>query len=259
MKEICHKGLARLVGTYGSSQIEPNALEIVINASVEPDQIDRKRFSENFFYGIKWLSNHTIRAKELAVKYLRKAYDARAMDNNSWLRVLGISFHFITDWGTPHHSPTSNSNPVLDLTKAGAQLGGNIGVMSKSGTSWKDELKGYVKGTLIGGGVFGVIGLIFLYFSHRNFESRCDELWKENSQLIKKYFEAKRGHEQVPRQLDLAFDLFVEKMNNLNQLREILPLNWIDTYNDEDYAEYMAEIALVMDLACQIVMKNKFF
>lgn len=256
MKEICHKGLARLVGTYGSSQIEPNALEIVINASVEPDQVDRKRFSENFFYGIKWLSNHTIGAKNLAVNYLRKACDAHAINNSSWLRDLGITFHFITDWGTPHHSSTSKSNPVLDLTQAGAQLGGIIGGISKSGASWKDELKGYVKGTLIGGGVFGVIGLIFLYFSHRNFESRCDELWEENSRLVRKYFESKRGQLQLPEQLDLALDLFEEKMNNLYQQSENLPANWIDTCNDIEYAEYMAEIAIVMDLACQIVMMN---
>ena len=43
MKEICHKELARLVGTHGSSPVEPEALEIMVNATVEPDQIDRKK------------------------------------------------------------------------------------------------------------------------------------------------------------------------------------------------------------------------
>ena len=178
LKEICHKELARLVGTYRSSSLEQDALEILVNASVEPDQIDRRRFSENFFYGIKWLFNHTVRAKELAMKYLREAHDALARDNTTWARTLGFEFHFITDWGTPHHSPTSKSNTILELTQAGAQLGGTIGSISESGTGLLDELKGFGKGALIGGGISVGIGLISLYFSHKHFESRCDELWE---------------------------------------------------------------------------------
>lgn len=256
MKEICHKGLARLVGTYGTFTVEPEVLESIVNASVEPDQIDRRRFSENLFYGIKWLSNHTIKAKNLAVKYLRKAYDARSRNNNSWSRDLGITFHFITDWGTPHHSPTSNSNLVLELTQAGAQLGGSIGVISESGTNFLDTLKGFVKGALLGGGISGGIGLIFLYFSHKYFESRCDERWEENVRLVREHFRAKLGHPQPPEQFNLALDLFEEKMNNLYQQSENLPANWIDTYNDVEYADYMSDIAIVMDLACQIVIRN---
>ncbi len=257
MKEICHKELARLVGTHGSSPVEPEDLEIMVNATVEPDQIDRKRFSENFFYGIKWLFNHTIGAKKLAVNYIRKASEAHAWDNRSWSRCLGFAFHFIADWATPHHSPTSNSNPILDFTQAGVQLGGTIGGIYESGNSLEDELIGFLKGALIGGGIFGGIGTIFLYFSHRNFESRCDERWEENAQLVTKLFREKVGHQQLPDQYEQALDLFEKKMNNLSQLCENLPAIWINTCDDAEYADYMVEIALVMDCACQIVMMNK--
>jgi len=259
LKEICHKGLARLVGEYGSSLIEPNALELVVNASVEPDNIDRERFSENFFYGIKYLFNHTIKAKKLSVNYIRKTRDAYAMNSSSWLKNLGIVFHFITDWGTPYHSPTSKSNPFLDITQAGVQLGGEVGIMSKSSSSWRDELWEFVKGALIGGGIFGAIGLILLYFSHNNFESRCDERWKESLSLIREHFRAKLVHSQLPKKINLAFDLFEEKMNKLHQRSEDLPADWIDNCTDVEYADYMSDIAIIMDLACQIVMIHKPF
>ena len=259
MKEICHKGLAKLVGQYGSSLIDPNALEIVVNASVEPDKIDREKFSENFFFGIKWLFNHTIGAKELAVSYLRNACDAYAKKNNSWLKNLGFAFHFITDWGTPYHSPTSKSNPFLDITEVGAKLGGKIGIMSKSNKNWRDELREFVKGALIGGGIFGSIALILLYFSHNNFESRCDELWNENIPLIRKHFRGKLVHPKLPKKINLALDLFEEKMNNLHQRSENLHADWIDNCSNEEYADYMSDISIVMDLACQIVIKNEFF
>ena len=259
MKEICHKGLAKLVGNYGSSLIEPDALELIVIASVEPDKIDRERFSENFFYGIKWLSNHTIKARKLAVSYLRKACDDYGKNSKSWLKNLGFAFHFITDWGTPYHSPTSKSNPFLDITEAGAKLGGKIGMMSKPNKSWRDELREFVKGALIGGGIFGSIALLSLYFSHNNFESRCDERWKENFPLIREHFRAKLVHPQLPKKINLALDLFEEKMNNLHQRSENLPADWIDNCTDVEYADYMSDIAIVMDLACQIVLINKHF
>ena len=259
MKEICHKGLARLVGEYGSSRIVPNDLELVVKASVEPDNIDKERFSENFFYGIKYLFNHTIKAKKLSVNYIRKARDAYAMNNSSWLKKLGIAFHFITDWGTPHHSLTSKSNPFLDFTQAGAQLGGEVSIMSKSSRNWRDELWEFIKGASIGGGIFAAIALLLLYFSHNNFEYRCDESWKESISLITEHFKAKLVHSQFPMNINLAFDLFEEKMNNLHLRSDNLPANWIDNCTDVEYADYMSDIAIVMNLACQIVMRYKLF
>ena len=255
MKEICHKGFARLVGTYGAMPMEPEALEIIINASVEPDQIDKEIFSKNVFYGAKWLYNHTIGAKELAVNYLRNAYDAHASDESSWIRELGFAFHFITDWATPHHSLKSNSNPLIGLTKTGAQLGGAIGGISEPDKDSSKELKG----SLIGGGILGLIGLIALPISHSRFESRCDKRWEKNTQLVTEFFRVKAEkaeNNQLPEQLDLALDLFDKKMNNLRQLCEKLPFFWIDRCDNVEFANYMVEIALVLNFACQIIRMN---
>ena len=41
MKEITHKGLARLVGLYGSHAIDSDNLQILESSSVEPDEINR--------------------------------------------------------------------------------------------------------------------------------------------------------------------------------------------------------------------------
>ena len=253
MKEICHKGFARLVGTYGALPMEPEALEIIINASVEPDQIDKEIFSKNVFYGAKWLYNHTIGAKELAVNYIRNAYDAHASDESSWLRELGFAFHFITDWATPQHS--LNSNLLTGLTKTGAQLGGAIGGISEPDKDSSKELKG----SLIGGGILGLIGLIALPISHSRFESRCDKRWEKNTQLVTEFFRVKAEkaeNNQLPEQLDLALDLFDKKMNNLRQLCENLSIFWIDRCDNEEYANYMVEIALVLNFACQIITMN---
>jgi hypothetical protein len=256
LKEICHKGFARLVGTYGALPMEPEALEIIINASMEPDQIDKEIFSKNVFYGAKWLYNHTIGAKELAVNYLRNAYDAHASDESSWLRELGFVFHFITDWATPQHSLNSDSNLLTGLTKTGAQLGGAIGGISEPD---KDSSK-KLKGSLIGGGILGLIGLVAQQISHSRFESRCDKRWEKNTQLVTEFFIAKAEkaeNNQLPEQIDLALDLFDKKMNNLRQLCEKLPFFWIDRCDNEEYANYMVEIALVLNFACQILkMKN---
>ncbi|MHA1467228.1 MAG: hypothetical protein ACTSP6_04015 [Promethearchaeota archaeon] len=255
MKEICHKGFARLVGTYGALPMEPEALEIIINASVEPDQIDKEIFSKNVFYGAKWLYNHTIGAKELAVNYLRNAYDAHASDESSWLRELGFVFHFITDWATPQHSLNSNSNLFTGLTKTGAQLGGAIGGISEPD---KDSSK-KLKGSLIGGGILGLIGLVAQQISHSRFESRCDKRWEKNTQLVTEFFiekAEKAENNQLPEQIDLALDLFDKKMNNLRQLCEKLPFFWIDRCDNEEYANYMVEIALVLNFACQIITMN---
>ena len=195
MKEICHKGFARLVGTYGTMPMEPEALEIIINASVEPDQIDKEIFSKNVFYGAKWLYNHTIGAKELAVNYLRNAYDAHASDESSWIRELGFAFHFITDWATPQHS--LNSNLLTGLTKTGAQLGGAIGGISEPDKDSSKELKG----SLIGGGILGIVGLVALQISHSRFESRCDKRWEKNTQLVTEIFRAKAENNQLPEHL----------------------------------------------------------
>lgn len=43
-------------------------------------------------------------------------------------------------------------------------------------------------------------------------------------------------------------------MNKLSQLRDNLPVNWIDNCSDVEFAEYMVDIALVMDFVFKVVI-----
>ena len=45
-------------------------------------------------------------------------------------------------------------------------------------------------------------------------------------------------------------------MNNLRQLCDKLPFFWIDRCDNEEYANYMVEIALVLNFACQIIIMS---
>jgi len=271
LKEISHKGLARLVGTYGTYPLEQEVLESIIKASVEPDLINRQRITENFINAltipIEWLLEHGIYAKDLAIYFINEAYEAKKNNDISWSKSLGWAFHFITDWGTPHHSPKSKSNPVIPSAKIGAKTGafaGGIGGLIKGITKpnisfWEvllDVLKGVGTGAVIGAGVGAGAGVIELAFDHNNFEKRCDVLWEENLQSIRDNFRIKVGEQQLPEQSTSALNLLEEKMNSLRQLCENLPTNWIDTCDSDEYLEYMIQIALVMDLANQIVMES---
>jgi len=271
LKEISHKGLARVVGTYGTYPLEQEGLESIIKASVEPDLINRQRITENFINAltipIEWLIDHGIYAKDLAIHFINEACEAKKNNDRSWSRSLGWAFHFITDWGTPHHSLMSNSNPVIPSAKLGAKtgaisggIGGFIKGITKPNTSfWEvvlDVLKGVGMGAVIGTGAGAGAGVIELAFDHNNFENHCDVLWEEKIQSIRDNFRVKVGEQQLPEQLTSALNLFEEKMNSLRQLCENLPANWIDTCDGDEYSEYMIEIALVMDLACQIVIES---
>lgn len=92
MKELTHKGLARLVGLYGFHSIDSNNLEILVSSSVEPDLINReeigKGISKAFMTSIGWLADHTDRAKELSIQNINKAIEAYNFGDPSWSRWL---------------------------------------------------------------------------------------------------------------------------------------------------------------------------
>ncbi len=150
MKNICHKGLAELVGKYSSIPMEDWALEELIKASIEPDEINKQKIAEDIINSliipIEWLVNHTIKAKSIAIRCIMEAYHAKSRNDASWLRYLGWATHYIADWGTPPHSPTSRSNLVPALAGAGAIIGGIIGGIEKSGSDLGEVLIGIAQG-----------------------------------------------------------------------------------------------------------------
>lgn len=237
MREITHKGLARLVGLYGSHAIDSDNLQILESSSVEPDEINReglyKGMLEAITTSIRWFVDHTAKAKELSIQYINKTSEAYNSSDQSWSRWLGWVFHFITDWATPYHSSNTMSKYILD---------------SKSDISNKESENGGVSfWTII---LEGLLNLVKLKADHDKFEDICEERWQQNDSIIKDNFI--KFKENSISFVDL--EIFSEKMDELQAKYENKLLDWVTDCSDQEFSLYMTDIAKVMDVACRIVL-----
>ncbi len=260
MRERCHKGLAELVGAYGSVHINKKFLPELVIASVEPDLKNTQNIENNLddlpkiiIILSKWFIEHTIGAKELAFLNLRNSYEARLKDDPSWIGFLGLVFHYITDWGTPYHSPVSLANPVIPTTVIGGISTGVLRLILNWISGSREILNGVTKWGLSGAAASGGISLISLYLEHKNFEEQCDEYWDNNKNLITKQFLAQKKGFHLPRNFEEAIEIFEKKMKDLRTLCNNTSPNWILSSVGKNYANYMVQIAVVMDLAIQII------
>ncbi len=237
MREITHKGLARLVGLYGSHAIDSENLQILVSKSVEPDEIEReglrKGMLEAVMTSIGWFAGHTDRAKELSIQHINKTYEAYNSGDQSWSRWLGWVFHYITDWATPYHSLKTMSKFILD---------------SKSDTSNNESENS---------GVSPWIRLLEKLLNaakfkaeHDKFEYICEERWQQSNSIIKDNFI--KFKENNISFVDL--EIFSEKMDGLRAKYENKLLGWITDCSDQEFSRYMTDIAKVMDVACRIVL-----
>ena len=238
MREITHKGLARLVGLYGSHAIDSDNLQILESSSVEPDEINReelrKGMLESITTSIRWFVDHTAKAKELSIQYINKTSEAYNSGDQSWSRWLGWVFHFITDWATPYHSSNTMSKYILD---------------SKSDIFNKESENGSVSfWTILLNRFFN---LVKFKADHDKFEDICEERWQQNDSIIKDNFI--KFKENSISFVDL--EIFSEKMDELRAKCENKLLDWITDCSDQEFSLYMTDIAKVMDVACQIVLE----
>ncbi len=259
MKNKCHQELAKLVATSGLVKFNQDQVSKLIQASIEPDETNKQRIMENIIDAltipVEWLVNHTIRAKDLAIRCVWSAYESRRKNDPSWTHYLGWAFHYIADWGTPQHSPISRSNPVPAMTGLGAIIGGVLGGLSKDGKELGEVLEGIAKGALIGAGISGVAGIVGLVIEHNEFEIRCDARWDNNLNLIKKNFNKIKEQFIPPNKIGLAFENLEILLGNLRFECNNLQPDWIFKSSDIDYSNYMAVIARIMSFACQIVVR----
>ncbi len=264
MKEICHKKLSRLVGIKGTIPISSDHLEELVNASIEPDNLNKKKIAENLFENLsvpfEWLIDHTIRAKTMALQSIRNSHKAKKDGKEEWVRYLGWGFHFITDWATPYHSPTSKSNPVPALTGLGALFGGVLGGLSevskKGKTDKKDILKGVAKGSLLGAGRMGAAGAVKLSIEHTEFESECENRWKSmDLDDFHSPFEKETITLSPSQSWDNKAEIFKNLMKKVRNRANNLPSDWVFKCSDKEFVEYMVAIAKVMDLAVQMVIR----
>ena len=239
MKEITHKGLARLVGLYRSHAIDSNDLQILESSSIEPDEIKREGLRKDMFEvivtSIGWFAEHTARAKELSIQYINKASEAYNSGDHSWSRWLGWSFHFIADWATPYHSLKSMSRYISDSIsdKSNKESANDEGIFLKI-------LKG----------LSGLSVLLKFKENHDRFEAICEERWQKDESIIKDNF-IKFKHNRMS---FVDLEIFNEMMDELQVKYENLLLDWITNCTDQEFAWYMTDIAIVMDVACCIVL-----
>jgi len=236
LREITHKGLARLVGLYGSHTIDSNNLQILEISSVEPDKINReglhKGMLEAIMTSIGWFADHTNRAKELAIQNINKTSEAYNSGDQSWSRWLGWVFHFITDWATPYHSSNTMFKYILD---------------SKNDVVKKESENGGVSFWTI---LDIFLNLVQFKADHDKFEDICEQRWQQNDSIIKDNFIKSR--ENSISFVDLK--IFSEKMDELRAKYENKLLDWITVSSDQEFSLYMTDIAKVMDVACRIVL-----
>ncbi|MFX1499126.1 MAG: hypothetical protein ACFFBH_16540 [Promethearchaeota archaeon] len=236
MREITHKGLARLVGLYGSHAIDSDNLQILESSSVEPDEEKRKKLGKGMFEAIMasigWFADHTDNAKELSIQYINKASEAFNSGDRSWSRWLGWSFHFITDWATPYHSLKLMSRYISDSisNKSNKESANDEGIFLKI-------LK-------------GLSGLLKLKEDHDNFELICEKRWQQNEPIIKDNF-IKFKHNRI---FSVNLEIFSEMMDELQVKNENLLLDWVINCSDLEFAQYMTDIAIVMDVAYSLVL-----
>jgi len=261
LKDITHKQLTRLVGEYGTIPVGSEYVEDLMAFSIEPDHINKQKIAENLFESLsvplKWLIDHTVKAKKMAIQSIQIAQKEKKEGSKAWVRHLGWAFHYITDWATPHHSPKSKSNPLPVMAGLGALFGGILGGLSEASKKDKKKfLNGIAKGSLIGAGMMGAAGAIDLAINHSKFEKECDRRWNNltvDSIFIK--FESKRISLAEISIKEDQMDYFKELMNSMRTYAEDIPSDWIFTCSDDEFIEYMIKIGVVMDFAAQLVLK----
>ncbi len=261
MREICHKGLAKLVGAYGSVPMNNEDLSELIKESIEPDQEKRKNIEKNLqnipkvvSILFEWLVEHTVGAKETAIINLRKAKNIHLKDDSSWISFSGQTFHYITDWGTPYHSPLSVANPVIPNTIVGTLIMTLLGAFVNRKEGSKKMLESAIKWGLIGAGTSSGSSLIKVYLDHNIFEEQCDEYWNRYKSSIRGKFISQKKVLHLPRNFEEAIMLFDEKMNNLRTICNKTSPDLILSPDGESFADYMIQIAFVLDFAIQIIM-----
>jgi len=232
MREITHKGLARLVGFYGSHKIDPVNLSILELSSVEPDEIRREQLDKGMFEAIigsfGWFSEHTIKAKELSIENVINACEAYNSGNQSWSKWLGWCFHYITDWATPYHSIKLMIKYILDSENKNLNEDLFLTIIEKFANLAKFKIE------------------------HDQFESICEKRWQEIEPIVKENIIKFKNNKKFSVNLD-SFDKMMDELSLRVENRSV---QWANESTNQEFAKYMTQIAILMDLACRLVFER---
>lgn len=240
MKEITHKQLTQLTISQ-TIPLTKEQLDMILYYSIEPDILNRERLEnkKGFAIPLSWFLEHTVRAKDLSIYFIKIAKE-KYKSNENWLQPLGWAYHFIVDWATPCHSLHSKLNSISSLTDVGKQ----IGEKSFKAKTFKERLSL----TVLNVGVLGVMGVGIAKKRHDNFEKMCDYRWTFiNQRKMKHKFRNCLGFSSE--------DTFESLMNELRDYINNIERNWILKCSQNDYIDYMIKIVRVMVFATLLVIK----
>lgn len=259
MIENTHFSLTELVISLGFKNFNEDMIDQLLEATIEPDKINKeliaKDISNLLTVPIKWLINHTVRSKYLALLCITKAVDSYQRGNMNYIRLLGWGLHYIVDRATPHHSVTSNVNNVPILTGLGIFLGGLYGGLKKSGQGTREVLKGIAKGAIGGGALGGSAAVVGLAIDHNAFEIYCDNQWNNHATLIEKKYKKHKKIAKISENNQEATNQLSNLLDQLHEMANNLSVNWRTNFIGEVFADYMVKIASVMEIACKIVIR----
>ncbi len=116
-----------------------------------------------------------------------------------------------------------------------------------------ENLKNATKWGIVGAVVSGIFSLINQYLDHKKFEEQCDEYWDKYENLIIQKFKSIKKKFNTHKFFEEAVEIFEMKMNNLLNISNDTTPDWILLENGYNFADYMVQIALVIDFANQII------
>ncbi len=260
MRDNCHKALSQMVFEKEAGNDSRELLNKLLYSTVKPDRDIRLLIEQNLDNPSKilpilskWLSEHTIEARKLALENLEYAYLAKLRNDPIWVHYIGKCFHYITDWGTPYHSPVVIAKKVVPYSIL-AGIGIGLFKTLLNCIDNKDNIQeGVLDWSLLGAGATGAASLTLQYIIHNKFEKKCDIFWDTYGHLIKKYFNSAMVKHHIPCSFERALEKFDQLMYKLRNRCENTSPDWI-VADCSNFADYMIEIAIVMDYAYKIVL-----
>ncbi|MHA1196181.1 MAG: hypothetical protein ACTSVV_14760 [Promethearchaeota archaeon] len=259
MKELSHMSLTRLIIECGSIPFNKKESRELLYYSIEPDVKYKKKIKNNkiiskFFFCFIWLIMHTLLAKYLAIRYLKKSYELKMRGDPFWVHYLGNCFHYIGDLATPHHSFLSKVNPIIIFSLFGSFCGEYLNYILNLLINNIYNYPRMLLWAFVGGIITLIIISIYVKTKHDEFENSYDENWKKYGNLIKKKFVLQNNEMILTQSFDDILKFFKKQIHTLQDYCNSYFSNWFLESNGNNFINYMVEIALIMDLSSQIVV-----
>lgn len=246
MRKLVHTGLSRIVTYYGTIKFDAKQAEKIIWESIQPDELNRQEIEKNVqnkpVILLGWWVDHSLCPHVMAEDFIEDTKKDYKNKKSSWVQHLGYSFHFIVDRSTPYHDPNRVEEIGNSFMKRYEE-----GVNYHSGfkPGWRVVL-GIVKGL-----TDTYVESMDLKEEHDKFEDVCESRWAEHCELVLKQFLDKKE------EIKVTIESLRDSLQKVHEAYKAKNLAWLKNCSKEDFSAFMANIAYVMDLACQYVFQDR--